>query len=145
MLIETLSITRLALFFGVTWVVTSVIVSIILLSILLATWLAAQLKRCPRLAVYGALAASLLACYLIEEGSALTVCTLTGLAVVCASVIFASAFRKASSLDLAFGANILGAVAGGFCEYASLIWGLRFLYLVALAFYGFSYFTAKSK
>jgi hypothetical protein len=38
-----------------------------------------------------------------------------------------------------FGANLIGATAGGFCEYMSMISGTRALTLIVLAAYGLSY------
>jgi hypothetical protein len=37
-----------------------------------------------------------------------------------------------------FGANIAGAVVGGFTEYLSMLLGFRYLLLVTIVFYGLS-------
>ena len=52
-----------------------------------------------------------------------------------ASVIFAVSFAGAPDADLAFGANIAGAMFGGLSEYSSLILGFQYVSLVAMAFY----------
>ena len=45
---------------------------------------------------------------------------------------------SAANSDYAFGANVAGAVVGGFCESFSLLLGFRYLLLVAGLFYLFS-------
>jgi hypothetical protein len=58
-----------------------------------------------------------------------------------AGLIFSTSFREASSPSSFFGANLIGAMIGGFCEYLSMKIGngnLMFLvigaYLVSLGF-----------
>jgi hypothetical protein len=58
--------------------------------------------------------------------------------VFCASVIFSSSFRLTRNPPEALGANLLGAVIGGWMEYATMATGIRFMALVALALYGLS-------
>ena len=52
-----------------------------------------------------------------------------------ASLVFAIVIRDEPQLGQAYGSNILGAVTGGVCEYLSLVFGLRFLNALTLAFY----------
>jgi hypothetical protein len=58
--------------------------------------------------------------------------------VLCAGIIFASSFSRAPSAGSALGANIMGAVLGGWAEYGTMITGIRFMALVALALYAAS-------
>ena len=51
------------------------------------------------------------------------------------SISFALLFRDEDAIDLAFGWNLLGAVAGGLTEFTSMLVGFRALALVALAAY----------
>ncbi len=60
------------------------------------------------------------------------------LPILLAGIVFARLFRGVESIGLAFGSNLIGAVLGGFLEYASMWIGLNNLYLVAATFYGVS-------
>jgi hypothetical protein len=55
-----------------------------------------------------------------------------------AAMIFAITFSQTTSIDSALGSNMLGAVFGGIFEYASLMLGIRSLYVFALIFYAIS-------
>jgi len=52
-----------------------------------------------------------------------------------AAIIFARSLRRSTDTAQALGWNILGAVLGGFCEYASLAWGIDNLTLLAIGLY----------
>ena len=43
------------------------------------------------------------------------------------------------------GSNLLGAVLGGFLEYASLVWGVRALALLALALYALAWLAGRDR
>jgi len=51
------------------------------------------------------------------------------------SLIFAAILKHTKDTGIALGSNLLGAVIGGFLEYASMIWGLNALYLIAIGLY----------
>jgi hypothetical protein len=55
-----------------------------------------------------------------------------------AGILFASAFRSVKDIPAAFGANLLGALVGGILENCSMIVGITFLNLLALAIYALS-------
>jgi hypothetical protein len=55
--------------------------------------------------------------------------------VFCAGIVFASSFARAPNAGAALGANILGAVLGGWSEYATMATGIRFMALIALGLY----------
>ena len=65
-------------------------------------------------------------------------CALVFAPIFFAGIIFATCFARVRVPDLAFGANIAGAILGGLSEYASMLLGFRYLMLVAIAFYVFS-------
>jgi hypothetical protein len=67
---------------------------------------------------------------------------LVGAPIFFGSICFSRAFAARSSPDRAFGWNILGAVAGGILEIASMAIGLRALLLVGLAAYLIAYWTS---
>ena len=52
-----------------------------------------------------------------------------------AAACFALRFRTREAVDLAFGWNLIGAVAGGLLEFFSMSVGLRALLLVAIVAY----------
>jgi hypothetical protein len=56
-----------------------------------------------------------------------------------AALIFAKAFNAVSSSSLALASNLFGSLVGGVLEYVDMWTGLRWLNLLALALYLFSY------
>ena len=58
-----------------------------------------------------------------------------GFPVFCAGVIFTEMFRRCGHKATAFGANIMGAVAGGLAQNASFIVGMKALLLIAALLY----------
>jgi hypothetical protein len=53
-----------------------------------------------------------------------------------ANLVFAARFRAVAASNLAFGANLLGAMVGGVLEYASLLTGYRALLVLVALLYG---------
>jgi len=139
MLLETLTITRLARFFGSTWIVSSLVVLVMLATALLANGIAARRAPLPRWLMQGALGTTLLAGFAIGELPGWALCLLFGGSVFFAGLIFSTSLREVERTEHALGANILGAVCGGLSEYASLMLGLRALYLIAIAFYALAF------
>jgi hypothetical protein len=58
---------------------------------------------------------------------------------VLANLIFAQRFRDTAASTVAFGANLLGAMAGGMAEYASLVIGYRALLPVIAVLYALAF------
>jgi hypothetical protein len=52
-----------------------------------------------------------------------------------AATLFAALFQQRRSVSIAFGWNLLGAVAGGLLEFVSMALGIKALHLLALAAY----------
>ncbi|MBI5819891.1 MAG: hypothetical protein HZA88_12980 [Verrucomicrobia bacterium] len=144
MLIETKSVTQAAQLFGSTWLVNSIVFAAILAMILLAN-LYVLLARPQRMLPYYvglALALAVNLCVPLDwfltdifalrvAKSAVVMC----LPILFAGVIFACSFRNSNSPELAFGANIAGAVLGGLLEYLSLVVGYQWLLVIAGALY----------
>lgn len=144
LLIEFRSITEMALLFGATWVVNSIVISAVLIMILIANIAASRMKSINFTALYILLFASILAGYLVPPhslllGSALArgaaACGILTLPVLFAGMIFAGSIKHITNIDDAFASNLIGAVFGGLAEYATLVYGLKSIYLIALAFY----------
>jgi len=52
-----------------------------------------------------------------------------------AGIIFSTTFRDSKAPSAAFGANLIGAMIGGFCEYLTMAVGNRILSILVLAAY----------
>lgn len=144
LLLETKAVAELALVFGTTWIVNAVVFSAIMVLILIGNWAVSVFKIRTTNWAYALLCLSLLVSYFFRvadlAGSELIVKIALStfwvlLPIFFASIVFAVSFSKTDHVPSAFGSNLLGAVAGGFLEYASLAIGLRSLALLALAFY----------
>lgn len=146
LLMEVYAINRLALLFGTTWLVSAVSIAAMLTEILIANLIVSLVKIDLRPYAYIALGALLIAGYAIGPEAVLGQGVAAGLGyslfllspVLCAGVIFATSFSRVGSAGSALGANILGAVLGGWAEYGTMITGIRFMALVALALYAAS-------
>lgn len=143
-LLETKSITEMALLFGSTWIVNAVVIAAILTMIILANILVQRFNLTDPRLYYGFLAVTLLVDYFVPVGTYLGLppasrYTLAAAAQAAplffAGMIFAITFGQTHSIEIALGSNLLGSVLGGICEYASLVLGIRSLYLLALIFY----------
>lgn len=152
LLLETKAVTDMNLVWGATWVTSAVVFSSILLTILLATVLAEPLPLSFGSAM-PLLAAGLLVNYLVPAGllpglsiplKFIASMGLIGAPIFFAGICFAEIYRLRERVDLAFGWNILGAVAGGLTEITSMVIGLRSLALVALLAYLLAYLSEFS-
>jgi hypothetical protein len=131
------------LVWGVTWLTSAVVFGSILIMLLGAT-IVMQLRPMRwRIAVAG-LMLSLLAGYLTPIQllvgqdvplKLLLSALFVGLPIFFASVCFALRFRVRISPDIAFGWNLLGAVAGGLLEFSSMAIGFKALSLLAMVLY----------
>ncbi len=153
LLMETQLVSRLALYFGTTWLVNCIALTGILTVLLLAN-VYVQFRPPEKLGIYYAyLCAALAANYLIPfssiPGSGRLVGTLV-CAAYCvpfffAGVIFTETFRSAAGSSKAFGANMLGAVAGGLAQNLSFVFGMKALLLIAAVVYGTAAFLQVMK
>ncbi len=149
LLLETKNVVQFALLFGTTWFVNALVFAGVLLAVLLAIEVARRV-RLPRPAVlYGALLGTLVVSWLVPVESLLAldpaprfaVATVVSFApIFLANLVFAQRFRDVEASNLAFGANLLGAMLGGVLEYMALITGYQallvavgLLYLAAFA------------
>lgn len=144
LLMETQLVSRLALYFGTTWLVNCVALTGVLTVLLLANFYV-RYRQPERLNLYYlVLCGGLLVDYVVPwskvPGSGVFVGVLICIAycvpIFFAGVIFAECFRRVSGRSDAFGSNMLGAVAGGLAQNLSFIFGMKALLLVAVVIYG---------
>jgi hypothetical protein len=149
LLLETKSIADCSLYFGSTWLVTMVVVAGVLLMVLAANAVAVRLNRAS-LWLYLPLFASLALLSAVPRsfmlgfpfvGRLAWTMLLVPLPLFFAGLIFSVTFREASgrlgaSSAALFGANLLGATIGGFCEYLGMATGSRWLMLLVFGAYG---------
>jgi SAM-dependent methyltransferase len=146
LLMEVYAINRLALLFGTTWLVSAISIAAMLIEILVANLIVSLVRIDLRPYAYAALGLLLVAGYAIGPDIVLGQGVAAEFAyalfllspVLCAGTIFATSFSEAPGAGPALGANILGAVLGGWAEYATMVTGIRFMALVALGLYAAS-------
>ncbi len=144
LLMETQMVSRLALYFGTTWLVNCIALTGILTVLVLSNFYV-EGRRPENLRIYYAgLCATLLLNYWVPWEKLPASGTLIGV-VVCfaycvpfffAGIIFTESFRRFAGRSDAFGANMLGAVAGGLAQNLSFIFGMKALLIIAAAVYG---------
>lgn len=145
LLLETKSISDCCLYFGATWLVTLLVVTGVLLMVLAANVVAGRVRNFS-FWFYAPLFASLvLLCLMPREqilalglaGRLAWTLLVVPLPVFFAGLIFSTGFREAANPAQLFGANLIGAMAGGFAEYLGMAVGSHHLtYLVIAAYAG---------
>ncbi len=136
MLLETKSIVQFALLWGSTWSSASLAIASVLVMALASVAITSRRRIEKQWPIAAALLILLGVNYalpvgLISFSSRLVESMFYGVLVfspvLCAGLLFSSNFRTSSSANADFGANLLGAMAGGVAEYLSLLAGYRFL------------------
>jgi spermidine synthase len=154
MLLETRSITSIALFFGATWIVNAIVIGAILVVISAGNMLMLLNFRIPLIFCFLGLFVSLALGYLVPPYfildfsyplRVLLTAAWFGLPIFFASLIFSCSFRNVEHTSVAFGSNLLGVVLGGICEYSSMVFGLNALYLLAIFLYACALFFGRKQ
>jgi SAM-dependent methyltransferase len=144
MLLETKNVVQFSLLFGSTWVTNAFVFIGILTLVLLAIWTAQKFPRLPLSLLYVGLFASLALVYFYPQENLLSLSYSPRLIaaiilnfgpIFLANLIFSQLFKDTKLAPVAYGANMLGAFAGGLFEYTSLIWGYQNLMLFVAIFY----------
>ena len=144
LLLEAQIISRMALLFGTTWMVNSIVIAVLLLLIVAANGAAATFPALPAGAGYAGVLAAIALCWALPTTALFfrsfwlraAVATLVlCLPVFFAGIAFIKRFAAAGFAAEAIGSNLLGALAGGIVESASLWLGIRALLVIAFAFY----------
>ena len=146
LLLETKNVMQFALLFGTTWLVNSLVFLGMLVAVYLAIEVARRIELGPSWRLYLALLVALAVAWLVQPELLLTLAVVPRFVaaiviafapVFLANLVFARRFRDVSASNLAFAANLLGAMVGGVLEYASLLTGYRaLLILIALLYAG---------
>lgn len=148
LLLETESIVSYALLFGTTWHVNSLVFIGILLSVYLAIEVTRRIKQFNIFALYGLLTLSLLIASIVPISTLLSFAPFarfviaTGITftpIFIANLIFAGRFDAAEVSTDALGANLIGAVLGGFLEYSALVIGYQHFALIILMIYSIAF------
>jgi hypothetical protein len=148
MLLETKNVVQFALLFGTTWFVNALVFFGILLSVYVAIEVARRVPVRNYGVLYLCLFAALAVAWIVPPESLLALdvplrlAAAAGLAfapIFLANLVFAERFRDVGASTVAFGANLLGAMAGGVLEYSSLVLGYRSLLIVIAALYGLAF------
>ena len=151
MLLQTKSIGDCSLYFGTTWLVTTIVIAGVLLMVLLANWVTQHFLRNFHPWLYVPLFLSLATVLAIPRETILAqelgwrvawTLTIVPLPIFFAGLIFSSTFRESPQPALAFGANLIGAMLGGFCEYLGMWVGSQALGAIVASAYGLSLLCA---
>ncbi len=143
LLLETKSIADCSLYFGATWLVTTVVITGILLMVLAANLVAMRWTTfSPWL--YVPLIASLLVLMVVPRDWVLALplaarfawaLLAVPLPIFFAGLVFSTTFRLSANPAGLFGANLIGAMIGGFCEYLGMAVGHHALMYIVIAAY----------
>jgi hypothetical protein len=143
LLLETKSIVDSSLYFGATWLVSLIVISGVLLLVLLANALSARLPGFTRW-LYVPLLGAILLVYAVPHdlilglpvaGRVAWTSLIVPLPLFFAGLVFSSTFKRSTNPSAVFGANLVGAMVGGFAEYLSMAVGSRALLIVVTAAY----------
>ena len=147
LLIETRSVTALAVLFGSTWVVNSAVFTGILTTVLLGNFVVQRFRLKNPYPWFACLLLSTLFLWtfnnaILNEFPIVIRGLLGGLInavpIAFAGVIVPIQLARSRNSTASLGSNLLGSVVGGCVEYLSMFLGLRGLALLALGFYLFA-------
>jgi hypothetical protein len=143
LLLETKSISDCTLYFGATWFVTLVVVGGVLLMVMAANQVAERL-RAFSFRLYLPLLAVLLLLLIVPRDWVLGLAfaprllwtlLVVPLPVFFAGLVFSTTFRESTLPSAAIGANLIGGMVGGFCEYLAMAVGSHRLAMLVIAAY----------
>jgi SAM-dependent methyltransferase len=153
LLLETKSIVQFALLFGTTWFVNALVFAGVLLSVLAAIEVARRWRPAQPAWLYVALLAAVAVAYVVPVEALLGLDMVPRFVaavavwftpIFIANLVFAERFRNVEASNVAFGANLLGAMVGGLLEYVALITGYQALLLLVALLYGAAFLAGRS-
>lgn len=142
LLLETKSIADCTLYFGASWLVTMVVMTGVLSMALAANTVAQRIKFSKWL--YAPLFLALVVLYLVPQefvlslswaGRCLWTIWAVPLPIFFGGLLFSTSLKGSKDGAALFGANLVGAVFGGFSEYLAMVTGLKFLSILVGAAY----------
>ena len=151
LLLETKSVVQFALLFGTTWFVNALVFAGVLVAVLLAIETARRVQLPKPVYLYGALLMAVAVAWLVPVHALLALDTAPRFMVATvvwftpvfiANLVFAERFRNVESSNVAFGANLLGAMVGGVLEYVSLLTGYQMLLVFVALLYGAAFLSS---
>jgi hypothetical protein len=154
LLLETKNVVQFALLFGTTWFVNSLVFLGILVAVYLAIEVARRIELGPSWRLYATLLLALAIAWVVQPDLLLRLSTVPRFLVATvvafvpvflANLVFAKRFRDVASSNVAFGANLLGAMVGGVLEYASLVTGYRALLILVGVLYAIAFALQRSQ
>jgi predicted membrane-bound spermidine synthase len=143
LLLETKSIVDSSLYFGATWIVSLIVIAGVLLMVLLANCVASRVRGFSRW-WYAPLLGSILLVYAVPHemilalpfaGRVAWTALVVPIPIFFAGLVFSGTFKRTAHAAAAFGANLVGAMVGGFAEYLSMATGSRSLVVVVIGAY----------
>lgn len=153
MLLEVQGISKACVVLGSTWWVNAAVISGVLCMVLLANAIAVWLPAVSARAVYALLFSACAFLYVFDLSNlagiayplrAALVAGLTTLPLLFSGVLFAQSYAAASRKDLAFGANLFGALVGALLQTMAFVTGIQSLIFFVVALYGLAMFTGNS-
>lgn len=154
MLLEVQGISKACVVLGSTWWVNAAVISGVLFMILLANAIAVRLPGISAKVVYALLFASCGFLYAFDLSSlagiayplrAALVAGLTTLPLLFSGVLFAQSYSVAARKDLAFGANLFGALMGAMFQTLAFVTGIQALMFLVVVLYGLAMYTGGSR
>jgi hypothetical protein len=152
LLLETKSIVDASLYFGATWLVSLIVIAGVLVMVLLANAMAGSMQGFSRW-LYAPVIASIVLVFAVPNELILSLpytarIGWTALAVPVpiffAGLVFSGTFKQVQHPSAAFGANLVGAMLGGFAEYLSMATGRRSLLVLVVAAYLVSLLASRA-
>jgi SAM-dependent methyltransferase len=152
LLLETKSVVQFALLFGTTWFVNALVFGGILASVLVAIEVARRWRPANPAWLYVVLLASLAVAWLIPVDALLgldmaprflAAVVIWFTPIFIANLVFAERFRNVEASNVAFGANLLGAMVGGVLEYVALLTGYQALIILVALLYGAAFLAGR--
>ncbi len=150
-LMESSAVVRMALLFGSTWTVNAVVFAAVLLTIFVANWSVLRRWAPPLAFAWPTLLALILLNAVFPLAAlfalplplrATAAAVLVGAPVYCAATCFSTLFAREPTTGYALGVNLVGAMAGGLIEYASMALGMRAIWLIALGLYALAWLSS---
>jgi hypothetical protein len=154
LLLETKGVVQFALLFGTTWFVNALVFIGVLLSVFAAIEVTRRVRLPDARFLYLALTIAVLASWVIPAGALLglepavrfaAAIALWFTPIFIANLVFAQRFADVEESNIAFGANLLGAMVGGVLEYAALITGYQALALVVALLYTLAFVAGRAR